>query len=117
MNSKLESRIVPQTQFENVDGFMKRQNNYYIYFLNDCFMGEVYRGRSHFLRFQEAYPEMERELTSEISKARRGAGLNNLHLESKMKLWESYKFMSQFVYIDDPNTIREDGPDKWRLCR
>ena len=56
-------KTVSQIEFEILDDFARCQNNFYARFLDDCAFGKAYRGRECFKRFQEAYPELEREIT------------------------------------------------------
>ncbi len=118
--------IVKQVEFSSVEDFTLNSANYWTHFSSNYPAGLAHRIRPHFLRFQNTYPEMERKLTLETGDAleiqmKTGDrnGVLSFPKELQTKLWDSYKLMSQFVYIDDPFITRTpDGqPDKWRLCR
>jgi len=67
-----ELEIVPQIEFSRLEEFVNGQNNFFIFFLNDCFSGrDFYRQKAVFKRFQETYPEMEKELTELTTKSKR----------------------------------------------
>lgn len=108
-----EHQIAPQIEFRNLEDFTRRQYNYYAHFLDDCEWGNVYRAQAHFQRFQEANPEMEREVTLAVVRAVRAEN-RNLPYE---KLWESYKLMSKLVFSDDKYVMRDGKIDDCFLIR
>jgi len=112
-----EHEVVSQMEFATLDDFIKGSNNYYTHFLGDAAWGK--RFTPHFKRFQEAYPEMEREVTAATDRA------YNLWVEDSKEraklpyeqLWETYKIMSKLVFVDDKYIMRDGKPDSWFLCR
>nr|MBI4156750.1 hypothetical protein [Candidatus Woesearchaeota archaeon] len=107
-------QIAPQKEYKTLEDFIRGQNNFYAHFLDDCQWGQVYRKTPHFKRFQEAHPEMEREVT--------GATVRAVRAEPRQKLpygqlWETYKIMSKLVFVDDKYVMQDDKPDNWFLCR
>ncbi len=107
--------VAPQIEFKNLDDFIKDQNNYYAHFLDDCeFNQKIHRIMPHFKRFQEAHPEMEREVTYAAVRAYRSESRQRLPHE---QLLETYKLMSKLVFVDDKYVMRDGQPDDWFLCR
>ncbi|MAG78198.1 hypothetical protein CL616_02410 [archaeon] len=111
-----QREIAPQREYETLKDFVDGQNNFYVYFREDQWAQRVYRCRPHFLRFQEANPEIEEELTALTAPAI-GSRFVNWDILPYEKLWEAYKIMSKLVYVDDPYVMREGQPDAWFLCR
>lgn len=109
-----EHRTVPQIEFESLDDFIRGQNNFYAYFLNDCEWGKSRRKTPHFERFQEAHPEMARIITNSTVEAVRAKPRKELPNE---QLWGAYKIMSSLVFIDDKYVMRDNEPDKYFLTR
>ncbi len=109
-----EHEVAPQTEFESLDDFIRGQNNYYAYFLDDCDWGISHRERPPFRRFQEAHPEMERKVTDATIRALRAESRQKLPYE---QLWETYKIMSRLVFVDDRSVMRDGQPDKYFLIR
>jgi hypothetical protein len=110
-----EHQVAPQIEFETLDDFIEGQNNYYAHFLDDCHLGQLYRTKKvHFKRFQEAHPEMEREVTGATVRAVRAEPRQRLPYE---QLWETYKIMSKLVFVDDKHVMRDGQPDKYFLTR
>ena len=112
-----EHQVAPQIEFESLDDFIRGQNNYYAYFLDDCQFGKLYRTeKANFRRFQEAHPEMEREVTCSTVLALRSEPRQELPYE---QLWETYKIMSQLVFVDDQYVMESGGgkPDRCFLIR
>lgn len=113
----VEQRIAPQIEFKSLEDFIRGQNNFFCYFLEDCQSGEVYRRTAHFQRFQRAHPDLEREVTNEtILAARNDPGKKWKRLPYN-QLWEAYKIMSKLVFIDDPEVMRDGQPDEFFLVR
>jgi len=111
----VEHQIAPQKEYKTLEDFIREQNNFYLYFLDDCFIGnEVYRAQLPFKRFQEQNPEMERDVTKATVQSKRSKQRQELPYE---KLWEAYKIMSKLVYVDDEHVMHDGQPDSWYLCR
>ncbi|MBU4292879.1 MAG: hypothetical protein KJ770_02355 [Actinobacteria bacterium] len=109
-----EQKVAPQIEFESLDDFIKGQNNYYAYFLDDSEWGINYRERPPFKRFQESHPEMEREVTGATVQAVRANPRQKLPYK---QLWGTYKIMSDLVFVDDKYVMRDGKPDKYFLIR
>ena len=109
-----EHQVAPIREYETLEDFIRGQNNYYAHFLDDCKWGQLYRERPYFKRFQEAHPEMEREVTGATVRAVRAEPRQKLPYE---QLWETYKIMSKLVFVDDKYVMRDGQPDAWFLCR
>ena len=109
-----EQKGAPQIEFETLDDFIKGQNNYHIHFLDDFGFGKLYREALHFRRFQEAHPEMERDVTGATVRAVMAEPRQKLPYE---QLWETYKIMLKLVFVDDEYVMRDGQPDKYFLIR
>ena len=111
-----EEKSVYLRRFESLEDFIEGFNNFYMFFLNDCPVGEIYR-RIHpcFKRFQEQNLEMEAEVTRETVKMYRESGrYGDLPNE---KLWKAYKIMSKLVFRRDDSVVKNGEVDDWYLCR
>ena len=109
-----EHQIAPIREYETLEDFSRGQNNFYMYFLDDCGWGRLYRKTSHFQRFQEQHSEMEQKTRMVTVQAVRAEPRQELPYE---QLWEAYKIMSKLVFLDDKYVMRDDQPDAWFLCR
>jgi len=106
--------LAPIRKYHTLEDFIKGQNNFYLHFIDDCYIGEIYRKRPHFRRFKKQYPRMEQEITKETVRAIRANPRCELPYK---KLWEAYKIMSKLVFLDDEYVMRNGKPDAWFLCR
>ena len=109
-----EQKVAPQIEFESLDDFVRGQNNYYAYFLDDCEWGINHRERPVFRRFQEANPQTEREVTGATVRAVRAEPRQRLPYE---QLWQTYRIMSQLVFVNDQYVMENGQPDKYFLIR
>ena len=108
-------QVAPIREYKTLEDFIRRQNNFYVHFLDDRRLGnEVYRSTAHFKRFQEQHPEMEREVTKATVQAARAKPIQKLPYE---QLWEAYKIMSKLVFLDDEYVMRDGQPDALFLCK
>jgi hypothetical protein len=112
----IDQRIAPQVEYKTLEEFIERSNNFYLFFLPDCWTAqECYRKKEAFLRFQQSNPEMDKEISGATMHAVRVAPEKpDLPWE---KLFEAYKKMSQLVFVDDEWVMRDGKPDDWYLCR
>jgi len=93
-------QIAPQKEFKSLEEFIKNSNNFYIHFIDYFWMvSECYRKRPAFIRFQEKYPDIEKDLTLKTGSAYKiKKSLGDLPWE---QLFDAYKKMSPLVYLDD----------------
>ena len=50
-------------QFKYLDDFVAKQNNFFLYFIDECLAADFYRTTAHFQRFQNSYSQLEQKLT------------------------------------------------------
>jgi len=111
----VEHEIVPQMEYSTIEEFAEMQNNFYMHFLDDCLVGNMYRTRAPFVRFQKLNPEVESKVTRKVVDNLRNNPREKLPYQ---ELFEAYKIMSKLVFIDDEHVVRGDSkPDTWFLCR
>jgi hypothetical protein len=103
-------RIVPQVEYETLEEFVEGSDNFYLFFGSGFCSEGAYRTRNAFKRFQEAYPELERELALQVNS-------NSPPELPWQKLFEAYKLMSQLVHEDDPHVMIDGKPDKNYLTK
>ena len=101
-----KQEIAPQIEFKSLDNFVKNQNNFYIYFTDDCEAGKIYRKFPHFKRFQEAHSELEKKVTTATVDALRSKDKSKQKLPYE-ELWEAYKCMTKYVFIDDKYVVQD----------
>lgn len=109
-----QHQIVPQKQFESLEAFIEGIGNYWAHFYRENTFGESRRSTPTFRRFQEQYPQMERELTDAVTEARNKPIRTKSDLPLK-QLFESYPLMSQFVYSDDPEVMAYSNPEMYLI--
>ncbi len=63
----LESKLVPQIQYATVDEFRTGSNNFYFYF-QEGQIGEMYRKREAYQRFEQQHPEFAKQLKEKCKK-------------------------------------------------
>ncbi len=110
----IEAKIAPQIEFETLDDFIKGQNNFWHYFIEDNELGRLHREKvKAYSRFEEQNPELAQELMQRATR---------MHKENDELPWEdlyrAYQLMSKLVYEDDRHVRKEDGSlDTGILCR
>lgn len=79
---------------------MPRYNNFFMFFFDDPFFGQMYREKPYFERFKKEHPDFEEELTSAIGKANRDLGTLAMLKPFEKKLYEAYKIMRSYGVSD-----------------
>tara|TARA_Y100000310_G_scaffold69026_1_gene64407 strand:+ start:21878 stop:22216 length:339 start_codon:yes stop_codon:yes gene_type:complete len=101
-----KTKIVPQVEFSDLAEFKKGENNFHLFFSGGTWIGDGYRAKPVFTRFQKINPELERELTQATVRAEEQSQERpNLPYE---KLFQAYQIMSKLVSVDDEG-VTEDG--------
>ena len=107
-------KIVPQIEFKTLDSFIKGQNNFFHFFIENSDLGQVYRDKVEaYARFKEKNPNFVRELTQRITSTPK---------EDSQFPWNdlygAYQSMAKLVHEDDGRVKRNDGSfDNRKLCR
>jgi len=93
-------QIAPQKEFKSLEEFIQHSNNFYCHFIDYTPMSNTcYRTREAFIRFQEKYPDFEKDLTAKtVLSFQTKRSLKELPWE---ELFDAYKKMSQLVYLED----------------
>jgi hypothetical protein len=109
-----EPKSVPQMEFKTVADFIKGQNNFWHFFIEDSFLGQLHRSKIEaYTRFEEQNPEFARELMQKATRMDREQ--SQLPWED---LYRAYQLMSKLVYEEDRYVRRDDGRlDNYILCR
>lgn len=107
--------IAPQIEFQSLDDFVNKQNNFYMHFRDNCFeSNNIYRLRATFKRFQIQNPEMEQDVTKATIQVIKAWPEQRLPYE---QLWEAYNLMSKLVFVNDEYVMRGGQPDREYLIR
>ena len=142
----LESKLVPQTQFTDVQQFKIESNNFYLFF-QEGQMGDMYRTKEVYQRFKTENPTcneqlcqkaIEREQEYKRNEQERFQEVVQISIRDRTvsydkawekckpaiekypwkELFEAYQIMSKLVYQDDKGVTRENGTlDDVFLCR
>jgi len=109
-----EPNIAPQTEYKTLDDFMKGQNNFWHFFIEDSFLGRLHRDKVEaYARFEEQNPDFAKELMQRATR---------MYRENHQLPWEdlqrAYNLMAKLVHEDDRYVRRDDGSlDTRKLCR
>lgn len=109
-----EPKIVPQVEFEMLNDFVKGQNNYWHFFIEDSWLGQFHRENVEaYSRFEKQNSEFARDLMQKATRMYKE--YRQLPYED---LYRSYQLMSKLVYEDDRYVKKDDGSlDDYKLCR
>jgi hypothetical protein len=100
------------TEYSTVDEFVQEQNNFYLHFYDGNFIGDAYRQREAFNRFNTLFPEQAKQLQVQVTQA-----VQQRKPLPYRDLFEAYWSMKQLVCEFDKCVQRNGVVDPEYLIR
>lgn len=116
-------KVVPQLEFDDVEQFKNKQNNFWNYFSDTegSMLHYIVRRKKVFQRISILNPDLVHSLVARFQQLTEEQGTPIVKIDNSLwqDLFEAYKQMSQLVDESDSYVVREKTGhlDDWYLCR